>query len=63
MDPLQDGASVHRTRKTLNYIQSTFGTRTLALGSEGWGGMSWSPNSPDLAPLDFCIWGVMKVFD
>ena len=23
--------------------------------------MSWSPNSPDLAPLDFCVWGVMKV--
>ena len=57
----QDGASVHRTQRTLNYIQSSFGNRTLALGSERWGGTSWSPNSPDLAPLDFCIWGVMKV--
>ena len=60
-DLFQDGASVHRTQRTLNYIQSSFGTRTLALGSERWGGASWSPNSPDLAPLDFCIWGVMKV--
>ena len=56
----QDGASVHRTRRSLDYIQSSFGSRTLALGSERWGGQAWSPNSPDLAPLDFCIWGVMK---
>ena len=58
----QDGASVHRTQRSLNYIHSTFGTRTLALGAERWGGGSWSPNSPDLAPLDFCIWGVMKQY-
>ena len=56
----KDGASPHRKKKVLDYLQSSFGTRTLALGSDGWGGMEWCPNSPDLAPLDFCIWGVMK---
>ena len=34
----------------------------MALGSEARGGIQWCPNSPDLAPLDFCIWGVMKSF-
>lgn len=57
----KDGASPHRTNKVLNYLQSSFGTRTLALGAEGWGAKEWCPNSPDLAPMDFCIWGVMKV--
>ena len=57
----QDGASAHRTRKNLDYLQAKFGTRTLALGSAAWGGQEWSPNSPDLAPLDFCVWAVMKV--
>ena len=57
----KDGASPHRSKRALNYLQSSFGTNLLALGSQAWGGHEWSPNSPDLAPLDFCVWGVMKV--
>ena len=34
----------------------------LALGRQPWGGTYWAPNFPDLAPLDFCEWGVMKSF-
>ena len=34
----------------------------MALGSEAKGGIQWCPNSPNLAPLDSCIWGVMKSF-
>ena len=56
----QDGASPHRTTRVMNYLQASFGTNLLALGSETRGGREWCPNSPDLAPLDFCIWGVMK---
>ena len=57
----QDGASAHRTRKNLDYLQAKFGTRTLPLGSAAWGGQEWYPNSPDLAPLESCVWAVMKI--
>jgi hypothetical protein len=26
----------------------------------GWGPIMWTPWSPDLTPLDFCLWGYMK---
>ena len=58
----QDGASCHRTRRVLAYLHNSFGDRMLALGGKAWGGTDWAPNSPDLAPLDFCVWGVMKSF-
>ena len=54
----QDGASVHRQVKTMKYLDSQFMNRTLAMGSIS--GFDWPARSPDLNPLDFCVWGVLK---
>ena len=58
----QDGASCNRTRKVIRYLHASFENRLLVLGGEARGGIQWCLNSPDLAPLDFCIWGVMRSF-
>ena len=72
----QDGAAAHKLRIVMNYLrvslcfncisilnfgQNMFGPNTLLLGASKWGGLKWSPNSPDLSLLDFCVWGVLKV--
>ena len=56
----QDGARPHWSEQNLAYLQGQFGTNTLALGAARWGGGEWSPHSPDLSVLDFCLWGVLK---
>ena len=48
----QDGASAHRARETVELLQAaTPGFISPAL---------WPPNSPDLNPLDYKIWGFMQ---
>jgi hypothetical protein len=47
----QDGAPAHSSRKTQDWIRE----RNAAFIDKD----EWPPNSPDLNPLDFCIWGVM----
>ena len=54
----QDGASVHRLVKTMKYLDGQFQNRSLAMGSIR--GFDWPARSPDLNPLDFCVWGVLK---
>ena len=54
----QDGASVHRTAKTMQYLDRQFNNRVLAMSTIS--GFDWPARSPDLNPLDFCVWGVLK---
>ena len=48
----QDSAPAHRARDTLSYLQR----ETPAFISPD----LWPPNSPDLNPLDYKIWGMLQ---
>lgn len=55
----QDGAPPHRTDDNLDEIRDRFGHRYIgprALPPE----CPWTPRSPDLTPLDFFAWGLIK---
>ena len=52
----QDGASPHRTRASIDFLHSVFGSRLIALNSRRVGGIEWPPTSPDVAPPDFYLW-------
>ena len=47
----QDGAPAHTSRQSQDWIRLR---NPLFIPKD-----DWPPNSPDLNPLDFCIWGVM----
>ena len=47
----QDGAPAHTSRQSQDWIRQK---NPLFIAKD-----EWPPNSPDLNPLDFCIWGVM----
>jgi hypothetical protein len=51
----QDGAPPHRYGAVINYLQRNFGS-LIALNTD----FEWPPRSPDLTPLDFYLWGVLK---
>ena len=42
----------------MEYLDGVFGERVIALNSRR--GQSWAPRSPDLNPLDYYVWGVLK---
>src|SRR6218665_1296716 len=48
----QDGAPAHRSRKTVAFLTAHF---PKCIEPE-----NWPPNSPDLNPVDYSIWGVLK---
>ena len=56
----QDGAPPHATNHNLAYLGRQFGGRLVARRSEPFGGRDWAARSPDLNPLDFGIWGILK---
>ena len=51
-----DGAPSHYTRHVIQHLNDTFPNRWIGRGST----INWPPRSPDLTPLDFCLWGLMK---
>jgi hypothetical protein len=51
-----DGAPSHYTRLVMQHLNDIFPTRWIGRG----GTINWPPRSPDLTPLDFCLWGWMK---
>ena len=51
-----DGAPSHYTRHVMQHLNDTFPNRWIGRGST----INWPPRSPDLTPLDFCLWGMMK---
>ena len=51
-----DGAPSHYSRHAMQHLNDTFPYRWIGRGST----INWPPRSPDLTPLDFCLWGWMK---
>lgn len=47
----QDGAPAHTAHQTQEYLQAN---TPDFIGKD-----EWPPNSPDLNPLDYCVWGLM----
>lgn len=59
---MQDGATPHRTHRVFECLEEHFGGRVIGLGYPNWNGegLEWPPNSPDLNPCDFFLWGYLK---
>ena len=53
---MQDGAPAHFSRQVRNYLNEIFPQRWIGRGSD----FPWPARSPDLNPLDFCVWGYLK---
>ena len=51
-----DGAPAHYSRLVTHHLNLTFPEQWIGRG----GHVQWPPTSPDLTPLDFCLWGWMK---
>lgn len=47
----QDGAPAHTSRQSQEFLQAN---TPDFIGKD-----EWPPNSPDLNPLDYCVWGLM----
>ncbi|GFT52324.1 uncharacterized protein TNCV_1065331 [Trichonephila clavipes] len=53
---LQDGATCHTSRATIDLLKDTFGDRLISR----FGPVNWPPRSCDLTPLDYFLWGYAK---
>jgi hypothetical protein len=51
-----DGAPVRYSRLVTHHLNVTFPERWIG----PCGHVQWPPRSPDLTPLDFCLWGWIK---
>jgi len=51
-----DGSPSHYTWHVRQNLNDTFPNRRIGRGST----INWPPRSPDLTPLDFCLWGWKK---
>ena len=51
-----DGAPANYSRLVTHQLNITFPERWIGRG----GHVQWPPWSPDLSPLDFCLWGWME---
>jgi hypothetical protein len=51
-----DGAPVHSSKMVTKHLNNTYPNRWIGRGSL----ISWPARSPDLTPLDFCLWGWLK---
>ena len=52
----QDGAPVHFWWQVRDFLSTIFPDRWIGRG----GPVEWAPRSPDLNPLDFSVWGILK---
>jgi len=52
----QDGAPAHRHGASLHFLRQHFGNNLISLNTN----FEWPPRSPDLTPLDYFVWGVVK---
>jgi len=53
---MQDGASPHTAKATLELLKKHFGARIIIYKCENF----WPPLSPDINPCDFYLWGYTK---
>ena len=54
----QDGATIHVTDVNMRYLDAQFGPRVISRRPIR--GIDWPARSPDLSPLDYCLWGYLK---
>jgi hypothetical protein len=54
---MHDGAPAHFSRALRNILNNTHHDRWIRIG----GPTAWPPRRPDLNPLDFCLWGQLKL--
>jgi len=52
----RDGAPPHSSRQVSSFLNIRFPGRWKGCG----GPHNWPARSPDLSPLDYCVWGWMK---
>lgn len=59
---MQDGAPCHTSKIVLSYLYKHFKERVISKRYPNTYniGLEWPPYSPDLTPLDYCIWGTLK---
>ena len=55
---MQDGATSHTTNLNLNFLTEKFCGRVIFCRAQE--GHFWPPYSPDLNPLNFCVWGYVQ---
>ncbi|GFU34969.1 transposase [Trichonephila clavipes] len=53
----QDGATCHTARATIDLLKDTFGESLILR----FGPVNWPPRSCDLTPLDYFLWGDVKL--
>ncbi|GFS90456.1 transposable element Tcb1 transposase [Trichonephila clavipes] len=53
----QDGATCHTARATIDLLKDTFGDRLISR----FGPVNWPPRPCDLTPLDYFLWGYVKI--
>ena len=51
-----DGPPIHYTKKVTQHLNNAYPNRWIGRGSL----IHWPPRSPDLTPLDFCLWGMAE---
>ena len=52
----QDGAPAHFARNVRNYLDEVFSNKWIGRR----GSIEWPARSPDLTPMDFAVWGIIK---
>lgn len=52
----QDGAPAHNARVNTDLLNTQFGNRWIGTS----GPIEWPARSPDLTPLDFCLWAYLQ---
>ena len=52
----QDGAPAHVARNVRNYLDEVFSNKWIGRR----GSIEWPAHSPDLTPMDFAVWGIIK---
>jgi hypothetical protein len=53
---MHDGAPAHFARAVRRHLTRRYGERYMGRG----GPVPWPPRSPDLNPMDYCVWGHVK---
>ncbi|GFU89116.1 uncharacterized protein TNCV_2895641 [Trichonephila clavipes] len=53
----QNGATCHTARATIDLLKDTLGDRLISR----FGPVNWPPRSCDLTPLDYFLWGYVKL--
>ena len=55
---MQDGATSHTTNLNIDFLTEKFRGRIISCRAQT--EHFWPPYSPDLNPLDFCVWGYVQ---